>query len=80
MNPKTPRLFTATFFLMYLRQMSILAMAIGSAALGLATRPDIVDFHKRVLKKAVELQDLTRDLMLKQETYIKPPYISTPTG
>ncbi|MCQ6276094.1 DUF3231 family protein [Bacillus sp. V3B] len=77
-NPKAPRLFTDTFFLMYLRQMSILAMAASSAALGLATRPDMVSFHKRILKKSVALQDLTRDLMLKQGTYIKPPFISTP--
>ena len=58
--------------------MSILAMAASSAALGLATRPDVVAFHKRVLKEGVMMQDLTRDLMLKQGTYIRPPYISVP--
>jgi hypothetical protein len=42
------------------------------------TRADIVDFHKRILNCAVKLQDLTRDLMLEQGTYIRPPYISTP--
>src|SRR3954447_706744 len=70
-NPNAPRLFSDTFVLMYLRNMSILAMAASSAALGLATRPDMVDFHKRVLKAAVKLQDLTRDLMLKQGTYVR---------
>ena len=50
-------------------------MAASSAALGLATRPDVVTFHKRILNKGVELQDKTRDLMLKQGTYVKPPYI-----
>ena len=30
------------------------------------------------INKGVELQDKTRDLMLKQGTYVKPPYISTP--
>ena len=77
-NPKAPRLFTDTFFLMYLRQMSMFAMTASSAALGLVTRPDIVAFHKRIYQKGVELQDKTRDLMLKQGTYVKPPYISTP--
>ncbi|MED4463484.1 DUF3231 family protein [Metabacillus fastidiosus] len=76
-NPNAPKLFSDTFILMYLRQMSILAMAANSAALGLVTRPDIVSFHKRVLQRAVQLQDLTRELMLKQGTYIKPPYITT---
>lgn len=77
-NPTAPKLFSDTFIVMYLRQMSILGMAANSAAIGLATRADVVTFHKRVLQKSVDLQDLTRDLMLHQGTYIKPPYISIP--
>lgn len=77
-NPKAPRLFSDTFVLMYLRQMSILAMAANSAALGLVTRSDVVDFHKRVLQKGIELQDKTRDLMVKQGIYVRPPFITTP--
>ncbi|WP_160718815.1 DUF3231 family protein [Bacillus sp. USDA818B3_A] len=76
--PEAPKLFSDTFVLLYLRQMSILAMTASSAALGLVTRGEVVDFHKRVLKIAVKLQDLTRDLMLKQGTYVRPPYISLP--
>ncbi|MEH7417456.1 DUF3231 family protein [Neobacillus drentensis] len=76
--PEAPKLFSDTFVLMYLRQMSILAMAASSAALGLATREDVVAFHKKVLQAAVKVQDLTRRLMLKQGTYIRPPFISTP--
>lgn len=77
-NVKAPRLFSDTFVLMYLRQMSILGMAGSSGALGLATRPDVVAFHKRILNLGVELQDQTRELMLKQGTYVRPPYISIP--
>lgn len=76
--PEAPKLFSDTFVLLFLRQMSILAMTASSAALGLVTREEVVDFHKKVLKIAVKLQDLTRDLMLKQGTYIRPPYISLP--
>lgn len=77
-DPNAPKLFSDTFILMFLRHMSIMAMAASSAALGLATRPDVVDFYKRVLTASVKLQDLTRELMLKQGTYVKPPYISIP--
>ncbi|MBU8906819.1 DUF3231 family protein [Desertibacillus haloalkaliphilus] len=77
-NPSAPRLFSDAFMLMYLRHMSILAMAASSAAIAVVTRPDVVDFHKRVLNKSVKLQDLTRDLMLQQGTYQKPPLISVP--
>lgn len=77
-NVQAPKLFSDTFVLMYLREMSILAMAASGAALGVVTRPDVVKLHKKVLKDGVDLQDKTRDLMLKQGTYIRPPYISTP--
>ncbi|WP_419956477.1 DUF3231 family protein [Neobacillus niacini] len=73
-----PKLFSDTFVQMYFKNMSILAMAANSAALGLATRPDVVSFHKKVLEASVHLQDLSREIMLKQGTYIKPPYISIP--
>lgn len=76
--PEAPKLFSDTFVLMYLRQMSILGMAASSAALGIVTREDVVSFHKRALQAAVKLQDLTRQLMLKQGTYVRPPFLSTP--
>lgn len=77
-NLQAPRLFSDTFVLMYLHQMGILVVGTNGAALGLATRPDVVAFHKRVLNAGVEGLDKTRELMLRQGTYIKPPYISTP--
>jgi hypothetical protein len=77
-NIHAPRLFSDTFVMMYLRHMSILGMAASSAAIGLGTRPDVISFHKSVLKSAVGLQDLTRELMLEQGTYIRPPFISVP--
>lgn len=75
---RAPRLFSDTYMLMYLRNMSILAMAANSVALGLATRSDVLDFHKSVFKSAVMTQDLSREMMLKQGTYIRPPFVSTP--
>jgi hypothetical protein len=77
-NTKAPRLFTDTFFLKHLSQMAVFAMTASCAALTVATRPDVVSFHKRILNKGVELQDRTRDLMLKQGIYVKPPSIPIP--
>ncbi|HZG71454.1 MAG TPA: DUF3231 family protein [Chondromyces sp.] len=77
-NLEAPKLFSDTFMLMYLRHMSILGMAAASAALGVVTRSDVVALHKKVLRNAIQLQDLTRRIMLKQGTYIRPPYISIP--
>ncbi|HLO12806.1 MAG TPA: DUF3231 family protein [Pseudoneobacillus sp.] len=77
-NPGARKLFSDTFALMYLRNMSVLGMAASGVALGFVTRPELVIFFKSVLKTAVSLQDLTRELMLKQGTYVRPPFISTP--
>ncbi|WP_442598830.1 DUF3231 family protein [Neobacillus sp. D3-1R] len=77
-RPNAPKLFSDTYVLMYIRNVSILGMAASGLALGFATRPDVVQFFKNVLKTAVGLQDLTRELMLKQGTYIRPPFISNP--
>ncbi|PAK41860.1 DUF3231 family protein, partial [Priestia megaterium] len=77
-DAKAPKLFSDTFVLMYLRNMSILGMAASSLALGTITRPDIIAFYKDVLVSFVKLQDLSKDLMLKQGTYIRPPFVSTP--
>ncbi|WP_223596218.1 DUF3231 family protein [Neobacillus bataviensis] len=77
-NTKAPRLFTDTFFLKYLSQMAVSAMTASSAGLTVATRPDVVTFYKRILNKGVELRDRTRDLMLNQGIYVKPPYIPIP--
>ncbi|WP_338449903.1 DUF3231 family protein [Niallia oryzisoli] len=77
-TPDAPRIFSDTFVVMYMHQMALLAIAANGAALGLATRPDVIDFHRRVLEKGVELQNQTRDLMLKQGTFVKPPYITIP--
>ncbi|MFC0469553.1 DUF3231 family protein [Halalkalibacter kiskunsagensis] len=73
-----PKLLSDTFTLMYLRQMSILAMTTSSLAIGVVTRSDVVSFHQSVLQESVTLQDLSREVMLKQGTYIRPPFISTP--
>jgi hypothetical protein len=77
-NTNAPRFCSDNFMTMYLRNLSVLGMAAGSMALGFVTRDDIVNFFKSILKDAVMLQDVTRNLMLKQGTYIRPPYISTP--
>lgn len=77
-NQRGAKLFSDPFMLMYLRRMAIIVMFGSSQAIGLATRPDVAEFHRNVLDKAVELQGKTRDLLLKQGLYVKPPSITAP--
>jgi hypothetical protein len=77
-NPKAPKLFSDTFVLMYLRNMAVLGLASSSLALGVVTREDVFTFHNEVLDSSVKLQYLSRELMLRQGTYVRPPFVSTP--
>lgn len=77
-NVHAPKLVSDSFMLVYLRHMSIIAMGAGASTLGMVTRPDLVSFFKRISEKGIMLQDLTRDLMLKQGIYERPPSLSKP--
>ncbi|MEH7380883.1 DUF3231 family protein [Bacillus sp. JJ1533] len=77
-NLDAPKLVSDSFMLVYLRHMSIIAMTAGGSSLGIVTRPDLVSFFKRISEKGIMLQDLTRELMLKQGTYVRPPSLSKP--
>src|SRR3954471_7743800 len=60
-NVHASKLVSDSFMLVYLKNMSIIAMAASGASLGIVTRPDLVSFFKRISKKADMLQDLTRE-------------------
>nr|WP_304217049.1 DUF3231 family protein [Fredinandcohnia onubensis] len=77
-NVHAPKLVSDSFMLVYLRHMSIIAMTAGSSSIGIVTRPDLVSFFKRISEKGIMLQDLTRELMLKQGTYVRPPSLANP--
>ena len=71
-------LFSDVFYLQYLQFMSVLGMSASTLAIGLASRSDVVAFHKKVLSGAVHLQKLVKKVLLDKGLYIRPPYISTP--
>ncbi|GAA0342367.1 hypothetical protein GCM10008967_35960 [Bacillus carboniphilus] len=77
-NYNAPRLFSDTFALTYIKNLSMLSLLANATALGLVTRPDVVAFHENMLKEAVSVHSETRELLLKQGTYVKPPYIPIP--
>lgn len=77
-NPSSPKLFSDTYYLVYLRHMSMLGMAASCGAIALSTRPDIISFHKKVLESSLILNDLARDLMIEQGSYVRPPFLLIP--
>jgi hypothetical protein len=77
-NMEAPRLFSDPFYLLYLKNMSVLGMTANTMAIGLGAKSDIVSFHKKVLSDAVSLQKMSSAVLLEKGLYIRPPYIPQP--
>jgi hypothetical protein len=77
-NENSPKLFSDTFMLRYLRQLTLLGLAVSTAAIGLSIRPDTTLFYKEVLKKLIHLNDMVKETMLSQRVFVKPPWFSPP--
>jgi hypothetical protein len=74
----TPRLFSDSYFLLYLKNLSAVEMGAQTLAIGLGVRSDIIDFHEKLLNESVRLQEMLKEVLIKKGLYIRPPYITTP--
>lgn len=77
-NVEAPRLFSDSFFLMYLKNMATLGMASSSVAVAMVTRSDVSDFFMECVASATELHNKARKVLLSKGIYVRPPFISVP--
>lgn len=77
-NSGAPRLFTDTFYLLYLNHMATLGMESSSLAIGTNSRMDIVDFFQTVMEDAVSLHCLIKKITLEKGIHNRSPYIPVP--
>ncbi|MBZ9536805.1 DUF3231 family protein [Cytobacillus oceanisediminis] len=77
-NINAPRLYSDTYFLKYVYQMSQLGLNAYSIALPTVTRADILAYFSECLTEFIELHKMTTNLLLSKGLYIRPPYIPTP--
>jgi hypothetical protein len=77
-NLKAPRLFSDSFWLMYINKMSIHGLTGYAVALTTAIRADIRDFYTQVNDSTMELYNKSLNVKLSKGLYVRPPYISTP--
>ncbi|NRD80869.1 DUF3231 family protein [Bacillus sp. BRMEA1] len=77
-NLKAPRLFSDSFWLMYINKMSINGLTAYAVALTTATRADIRDFYTHVNDSTMELYNKSLNVKLSKGLFVRPPYISTP--
>ncbi|MEW9672775.1 DUF3231 family protein [Ammoniphilus sp. 3BR4] len=73
-----PRLFSDTYWLFYMLEMTIHGLAGYSVSLTTSSRSDIRDFYTQCNAQSTELYNKTMSVLLSKGIYSRPPYISTP--
>lgn len=77
-NPKAPRLYSDSFFLVYLANMGKFGLTANSLSLSTSSRSDIRTFFSECLADMTNLFNKSTDLMLEKGLHIRPPYIPIP--
>ncbi|HEU5141512.1 MAG TPA: DUF3231 family protein [Bacillales bacterium] len=78
MNLNAPRLFSDTFFLVYLQNMSRMGLGIYSIALPIMAREDVRDYYRKCVASSADLNVKLTKLMLKKGIYTRAPYVTVP--
>nr|WP_263326257.1 DUF3231 family protein [Neobacillus sp. Marseille-Q6967] len=71
-----PRLFSDSYILNFIHQMSRIGLNGYSLSLSLSVRSDITNFYKECLSEYMTLYTNSKDLLLSKGLYIRPPYFS----
>lgn len=76
----SPRLFSDSFVLYYIKSMGTIAVATYGLAATLCTREDTRSFYDSCVKSSLELNHKVTDILLSKGLYVKPPYVPAPDG
>ncbi|TVY08006.1 DUF3231 family protein [Paenibacillus cremeus] len=74
-NVNAPRLYSDTFFLIYLKNLGKLGLVNYAIALGHMTREDTCKFFTDCVTNATALSNMASKVMLSKGVYIKPPHV-----
>lgn len=77
-NLDAPPLFSEKFWLIYIYSMSMHGCSLYPMAFNSSSRKDVRDFYYRCLNEAMDLYNITVDILLSKGLYEKSPYFSTP--
>lgn len=70
-----PRLYSDTYILNYLHQMSKIGLTVYSASVSSSVRDDISDYYMECLSETLQLYKVTKELLLSKGLYIRSPYL-----
>lgn len=73
-----PRLFSDSFFLMYIKNLSRIMVVTYGLMYTLSTRKDIREHFKKCLSEATIVFDVVSDVLLDKGVYTRPPFIEPP--
>lgn len=77
-NLTAPRLFSDSFYLLYIKNMSKVASSTYATALATLARSDIRDLFTQWVNLSTELYNKTADVLLKKGLFIRHPYVTVP--
>lgn len=77
-SPTAPRLYSDTFNLYYLKNMSKVGLSIYGVALSTAAQSDVRHFLSQAIQSSTNLYNETADLLLSKGLFVRSPFVSTP--
>lgn len=77
-DSNAPRLFSDSFSLMYIKNLSRVMVSSCGLMYTMATRKDIREHYKACLSMATKVFDDVSDVLLDKGLYVRPPYMEPP--
>lgn len=77
-SPSAPRLYSDSFYLYYLKNMSKVGLSIYGVALATAAHGDVRQFLSQAIKMSTELYNKTAETLIAKGLFVRPPYVTTP--
>lgn len=77
-NLKAPLLFTENFWINYIYGMSMHGCSLYSLAFNTSSRKDLRNFYYQCMNEAMDLYNMSIDVLIAKGLYEKSPYFSTP--
>ncbi|QOY35270.1 DUF3231 family protein [Anaerobacillus isosaccharinicus] len=76
-SPNAPRLFSDSYYLYYIKNMSKVGLSVYGVALSIAAHADVRKFLSLAILNSTNLYNKTTETLLSKGLFIRPPYVTT---
>ncbi|WP_226670660.1 DUF3231 family protein [Metabacillus litoralis] len=76
-SPHAPRLYSDSFYLYYIKNMSKVGLSIYGVALATSAHSDVRAFLSQAIQTSTELYNKTAETLLSKGLFVRPPYVTT---